>query len=88
MNLSQNNSTSRANITLRYQNESLAKAVEEAISPDNLQAPKGLEVKVLRNGGEIIIHVQNKKTVGTLLSTLDDLLDCICAAEKALLGLR
>jgi hypothetical protein len=88
MKLSQSNSTSRAEIIIQYKNGQLSKAIEEALSPDNLQAPKGLDLSVIRDGSKIVIEVHNEKGVGTLLSTLDDILDCASAAEKAIHGIR
>ena len=65
----------------------MAKAVAEAINPDNLQAPDGLTLAVKRRGAEISIEVRCPKGVGNLLSTLDDLLSCLSAAEKTIDGL-
>jgi hypothetical protein len=61
--------------------------VEAAVSPDNFQAPEGLELVVVRVKSEINIRVRCPKGVGSMLSTLDDLLSCLGAAEKALNGL-
>jgi hypothetical protein len=79
-------SGAEAELTLRYRDEETAKAVEEAVSPDNFQAPEGLELDVKRIKSEINIRVRCPKGVGSLLSTLDDLLSCLGAAEKALGG--
>jgi hypothetical protein len=75
-----------AELTLRYPDEETARAVAEAVNPDNYQAPEGLELNVERRGTEIDVRVRCPKGVGSLISTLDDLLSCLAAAEKALNG--
>jgi hypothetical protein len=81
------NSGAESDLTLRYTDEETARAVTEAVSPDNFQAPEGMEVSVMRRKTEIDIHILCPKGVGSLISTLDDLLSCLAAAEKALKGL-
>ena len=79
-------SGAEADLKFLYPNEETARAVAEAISPDNYQAPKSLELSVERKGKEIAIKVLCPKGVGSLISTLDDLLSCLSAAEKVLKG--
>jgi tRNA threonylcarbamoyladenosine modification (KEOPS) complex Pcc1 subunit len=86
MSLSLNN-VAEAEIILRFPNEDTAQAVAEAVTPDNLQVPEGLNLVMDRKGEELSIKVRCSKGVGSLLSTLDDLLSCINAAEKSLNGL-
>jgi tRNA threonylcarbamoyladenosine modification (KEOPS) complex Pcc1 subunit len=81
------NSGAEAELTLRYPDEETARAVAEAVSPDNYQAPEGMEVSVKSRKTEIDVHIRCPKGVGSLISTLDDLLSCLAAAEKALKGL-
>ncbi len=81
------NSGAEAELTLRYPDEETARAVAEAVSPDNYQAPEGMEVSVKRRKTEIDVRVRCPKGVGSLIQTLDDLLSCLAAAEKALNGL-
>jgi len=81
------NSGVEAELTLRYLNEKTARAVVEAVSPDNYHAPEGLELSVVRRKTDITVRVRCPKGVGSLISTLDDLLSCLAAAEKALDGL-
>ncbi len=79
-------SGAEAELTLRYPNEETARAVAEAVSPDNYQAPEGMEVRVERRGTEIDVRVRCPKGVGSLIQTLDDLLSCLAAAEKTIGG--
>jgi len=81
------NSGAEAELTLRYPNEKTARAIVEAVSPDNYQAPEGLELSVVRRKTDVTVRVRCPKGVGSLISTLDDLLSCLAAAEKALNGL-
>jgi hypothetical protein len=81
------NSGAEAELTLRYPDEETARAVAEAVSPDNFQAPEDLKIYVEQKNAEISIRVRCPKGVGSLISTLDDLLSCLAAAEKALKGL-
>jgi hypothetical protein len=65
----------------------MARAVAEAVSPDNYQAPQDMEVTIKRRGSQVDVSIRCPKGVGSLLSTLDDLLSCFAAAEKALGGM-
>ncbi|MGD0802540.1 MAG: KEOPS complex subunit Pcc1 [Candidatus Bathyarchaeia archaeon] len=81
-------SGAEAELKLQYPDEETARVVAEAVSPDNYQAPEGLELKIDRINNEITVNVRCPKGVGSLITTLDDLLSCIGAAEKVLDGLR
>jgi len=72
-----------ARIRLRYDDEATAKAVHEAISPDNYQAPEGIDIQTVKEEATLRIWVKTRR-LRSLLSTLDDLLACIQAAERAL----
>lgn len=72
-----------ARLELRYDDEATVRAVLEAISPDNYQAPEGIEIKARREGFTLLVRVKTRR-MRSLLPTLDDLLACIQAAERAL----
>lgn len=72
-----------ARLELRYDDEETAKAVLEAISPDNYQAPPGIDIEAHREESTLWIRVKTQR-MRSLLPTLDDLLACIQAAERAL----
>jgi hypothetical protein len=78
------NSGAQAELVLYYSDEETARAVVEAVSPDNFQVPEGMEVSVGRREVEIDVHISCPKGVGSLIQTLDDLLSCLAAAEKAI----
>ena len=76
-----------AKATIRYSNMEIANAILEAIGPDNCQIPEGIEIEVTRIGSVLNLEILCTKGVGSFIITLDDLLACISAAEKAISGL-
>ena len=72
------------NIKIKYEDEKKARAVQKAITPDNIGAPEGMHIMTLVDGRTLEIDVQSDRSVGSLVSTLDDLLSCVQAAEKTL----
>ena len=73
----------RAELVLRYRDEGLTRAVAAAVSPDNYQVPAGVSVAMGVDNMELKASVECTR-VGSLIATLDDLLSCLSAAEKAL----
>ena len=76
-----NTSTS---IKIRYDDAKKAHAVQKAITPDNIGAPDGMHIMTLVDGETLEIEVHSDRSVGSLVSTLDDLLSCVQAAEKSI----
>lgn len=78
-----------AKITLTYNSEDEAKAIAESVSPDNLEAPKGLVVETKSLGHQVVTIIRYEgESIATFLSTIDDLLSCIGAAEKTILAIK
>jgi tRNA threonylcarbamoyladenosine modification (KEOPS) complex Pcc1 subunit len=73
---------------MEYRTEDEAKAIAKAVSPDNLSAPPGLRIRSFVEGSKVVTEIKCEKTFGTLLATVDDLLSCIQAAEKALRSVK
>lgn len=73
-----------AKITIFYDNGETAKAVAEAISPDNFKTPAGLHVKTEKENNLVSTYIKCKKGLKTLIATIDDLLFSISTAEKTL----
>ena len=71
-------------IRLRYDSEEIARAVYEAVEPDNRSLPKGLVIRGRVEGKAVVFEISCEKDLGSLWSTLDDLLACIQTAERAL----
>jgi len=78
-----------AKIILVYEDQKEAKAVSEAISPDNIKVPKNLSVETSRaeNRVETLINYEGEN-LRTLLSTIDDLLSSVSIAEKIYLTIK
>jgi hypothetical protein len=75
---------STTSIKIRYSDENTARAIQKAITPDNIGAPDGMHIIALVEGSTLEIEVFSDRSIGSLVSTLDDMLSCIQAAEKTL----
>lgn len=73
-----------ATLTLEYEDEKVAKAVADAVSPDNFKTPSTLNVKTLRKKGKVTTLIQCQGTLATFTATIDDLLFSATTAEKTL----
>ena len=78
-----------AKIILVYEDQKEAKAVSEAISPDNIKTPKNLSVATswVKNRVETSIKYDGENLM-TILSTIDDLLSSVSVAEKVYLTIK
>jgi tRNA threonylcarbamoyladenosine modification (KEOPS) complex Pcc1 subunit len=74
----------QAIITLEYEDEKTAKAIAQAVSPDNFKAPIGLHVKTERDANKVITQIDCESKLATFTATIDDLLFSVSTAEKAL----
>jgi tRNA threonylcarbamoyladenosine modification (KEOPS) complex Pcc1 subunit len=74
----------QATITLEYKDEKTAKAIEQAVSPDNFKTPIGLHVKTERDANKVITKIECEGKLATFTATIDDLLFSASTAEKAL----
>ena len=77
-----------ATITLEYDDENTAKAIADAVSPDNYKAPSGLSVKTVRKGNAVISEIKAETGLATFIATIDDLLSSASTAEKAVKVVR
>jgi hypothetical protein len=71
-----------AEIVLNYEDPALAKAIQEAVSPDNVKTPHGLIVETVRRQRKVISRIECKEKLSTFIATIDDLLSCASIAEK------
>ena len=71
-------------VTLEYGDEKLAKAVANAVSPDNFKTPPKLSVKTVIEREKVITMIQCEGKLATFTATIDDLLFNATVAEKAL----
>ena len=74
----------RAEVKCAYKNGRLARAVAEALRPDNLRVPKGIKLTTKVRGKEVNTKIEIEGRIETLLATLDDLLACTEAAESVI----
>lgn len=75
---------SSTTIDITYPDPKTARSIMDAISPDNLDAPEGIDIDAKVEGNKLKISISCSRGIGSLLSTADDLLSCIQAAEKAI----
>ncbi|PMB74281.1 KEOPS complex subunit [Candidatus Bathyarchaeota archaeon] len=73
-----------AEIIISYDNVESAKAVAEAVSPDNFKVPPGLSIKTEREGSNVVTRVKCGRKLQTCIATVDDLLFAVSLAEKTL----
>jgi len=73
-----------AHLRLCYQSGEEAKAIHDAVAPDNKPLPPGLKIEMALEGRELLVDVSCLKGLESLWATLDDLLSCIQVAERAL----
>ena len=73
-----------ATVTLEYTDEKTAKAIAQAVSPDNFKTPIGLQVKTVREDKKVITQIQYEGKLVTFIATIDDLLFSVSTAEKIL----
>ncbi len=78
-----------AEIRLDYSTSKEAKAVSEAISPDNIDTPFGLSIQTFCSKNTVITIVRYEEdNIMTFLSTIDDILRCVSTAEKTLISIK
>ena len=73
----------KARVICEYEAERTARAIASALGPDNLEAPRGMQVVTKTKGKRVVTRVEMEGKVETLLRTLDDLLACTSTAEDS-----
>ena len=73
-----------ATITIEYDDCKTAKAIADAVSPDNYKPLTGLTIKTVREENCVITEVEVKRKITTFIATIDDLFFCVSTAEKTL----
>ena len=77
-----------ATITLEYADEKIAKAVANALSPDNFKTPPKLTVETVVEHKKVVTQVKCGGKLLTFTGTLDDILSSVNTAEKALKAVK
>lgn len=75
-----------AAISIHYSDADTARFIMEAITPDNVSVPQGVTVEAKADDCTLRVSVACSKGVGSLIATVDDLLSCVQAAERAING--
>jgi len=73
-----------AKVTLEYANTKIARAVANAVSPDNFKTPIGLHVETVREDKKVVTKIEWEGKMATFTATIDDLLFSASTAEKTL----
>lgn len=73
-----------AEITIEYETEKIAEAIAKAVSPDNFKTPRGLVIVTTQRANSVLTRIRSGGKFHTFIATIDDLLFCVSAAEKAL----
>ena len=71
-----------ANINISYKTVKEAKAVADAVAPDNVKVPEGLSVKTSVHGVKVSTKITCETRLETFIATIDDLLSAVSVAEK------
>lgn len=79
---------SRIEVSLDYPDERTALSIAQAVSLDNLDAPDHVKVETVVRGSCVVTIVQGERSLETIISTIEDLLSCAQAAEKAVESIR
>ena len=74
-------------IELKFLKQSETEAILKAIIPDNINFPKGLSMDMqLKDDTSIFIKFSSNTEIGTLINTVDEVLQDISLAEKVITG--
>jgi len=82
--LSRSSAPSETSIAIEYRSPEAAEAILRAIAPDNAGVSGCTSIEAHVDGRTLMISVHSTRGLGSLASTLDDLLSCVQAAEAAL----
>ncbi|WP_455278004.1 KEOPS complex subunit Pcc1 [[Eubacterium] cellulosolvens] len=70
-------------IKIQHESRKFAESIAKSVTPDNLEAPPNVFVKTQARG-KITTSVVKCERLETFITTVDDLLLCIDAAQKTL----
>jgi len=78
----------RAKIRISFSNVKEAEAVSKALQPDDEETPSYLKVSTVSKGKYIESDIICQDKLETLISTIDDILNNVVIAKKALSAMR
>jgi len=65
----------RISIRIDFEDKIVAKAVDEALKPDNSNLPNSMEIVMTRNGRSITIQVKMLDNLPSLAGTIQEILE-------------
>jgi hypothetical protein len=71
-----------ATLTLEFADSKTAKAVADAVAPDNFKTPVGLQIKTTSKGKQVTTEITCEGKIATFTATIDDLLSSASVAER------
>jgi hypothetical protein len=71
-------------IEINYNNEKIANSIAKALLPDDKCAPPHLKIRTWNEGGKLNSRIECENRFDTFMSTINDLLASIQAAEKSI----
>jgi hypothetical protein len=74
----------KAEITIEYEDANMAKAIADAVYPDNYRTPTGLSAETRAEKTKVITKIECNESFPTFVATIDDLLSSVATAEKTL----
>lgn len=78
----------KVKIIVEYQSQEQAETMIKSLMPDNKPLPKGILINMSAGGKEATIIVEGFCKPETLISTIDDVLECLCLAESLIFNKR
>ena len=73
-------------VVLNNITEEKADAVKKALSPDNVNFPKGLSLKIEKIDNKLVFNFESKKNMRKLIGTIDEVLEHVQVALKVIDG--
>ncbi|MHB1908324.1 MAG: KEOPS complex subunit Pcc1 [Nitrososphaerales archaeon] len=75
-----------AELSFEFANPKIASVVDKALSPDNIDLPKGMKIGQVRKGSflQISIAIEAERGIETMISTLDEFVSHVHSALSAL----
>lgn len=74
----------RAAIVTYHVDATTARSIETSLAADNRDAPKPLLIRSRASGTKIVSTISGAQDIESLLTTIDDLLLCLIAADKVM----
>ena len=73
-------------IELKFSKRSEKEAIMKALIPDNINFPVGLSMEMVsKNKTSIIIKFTSNSEIGSLINTIDEVLEHICLAKRVII---